>query len=73
MNSGNANVQAHITITTDAINAALRDLEDGCTCRWYALCVNDARHLVKHPILGAVPTCSRCVKLHNLEGNVIVL
>ena len=29
-------------------------------CQWFALCTNDAEGIVKHPILGDVPTCTRC-------------
>lgn len=35
-------------------------------CRWYALCENDADGFVSHPILGAVPTCTRCADKHDL-------
>lgn len=30
------------------------------TCAWFALCANDADGVVDHPILGQVPTCTRC-------------
>lgn len=29
-------------------------------CEWFLLCTNRANGTVKHPILGAVPTCKRC-------------
>lgn len=30
------------------------------TCQWFALCANPATTSIQHPILGSVPTCSRC-------------
>lgn len=36
-------------------------------CEWYALCMNPAEGTVTHPILGEVPTCSRCAGKHNLR------
>ncbi len=36
-------------------------------CQWYARCENPADGVVKHPILGNVPTCTRCAKKHDLE------
>jgi len=36
-------------------------------CQWYALCTNPADGIVKHPILGNVPTCQRCADKHELE------
>jgi hypothetical protein len=36
------------------------------TCSWFALCSNDAAGNVTHPVLGAVPTCSRCAAKHGL-------
>jgi hypothetical protein len=30
------------------------------SCQWFALCDNSADGVVKHPILGNVPTCKRC-------------
>lgn len=35
-------------------------------CQWYALCTNTAVGVVKHPILGNVPTCQRCADKHQL-------
>lgn len=35
-------------------------------CEWYALCTNQAEGVVKHPILGEVPTCGRCARKHDL-------
>lgn len=35
-------------------------------CEWYALCTNEADGLVAHPILGNVPTCTRCADKHSL-------
>lgn len=37
------------------------------TCAWYALCENDATTLVRHPVLGLVPTCERCVEKHAMH------
>lgn len=30
------------------------------TCEWFALCPNPADGTVSHPVLGDVPTCTRC-------------
>jgi hypothetical protein len=30
------------------------------SCQWFALCDNSADGVVKHPVLGNVPTCRRC-------------
>lgn len=35
-------------------------------CQWYALCTNSAAGEVKHPVLGHVPTCTRCAAKHDL-------
>lgn len=37
-------------------------------CEWFLLCANEASVLVPHPILGEVPTCTRCVEKFDLEG-----
>jgi hypothetical protein len=29
-------------------------------CEWFALCANAATTTRPHPILGAIPICSRC-------------
>jgi len=29
-------------------------------CHWFAGCVRQADGVVSHPVLGNVPTCSRC-------------
>lgn len=34
-------------------------------CEWYADCDNYADGSVANPILGAVPTCTRCATKHN--------
>jgi hypothetical protein len=36
-------------------------------CQWYLLCDNPADGMVSHPILGDVPTCTRCATKHDLE------
>jgi hypothetical protein len=40
-------------------------------CKWYLLCTNPADGVVKHPILGNVPTCTRCAEKHDLELMVV--
>ena len=35
-------------------------------CQWYALCALPAAGTVAHPVLGDVPTCSRCAEKHDL-------
>ena len=35
-------------------------------CEWYALCDNPPAGTVTHPILGEVPTCTRCANKHQL-------
>lgn len=40
-------------------------------CEWFALCDREADHLVRHPILGDVPTCERCVEKLNLRDAVV--
>lgn len=30
------------------------------TCRWFALCENEATGTLPHPVLGDVPVCDRC-------------
>lgn len=37
-------------------------------CQWFALCTNGAVAEVPHPVLGAVPTCQRCIDQHKLLG-----
>lgn len=36
-------------------------------CRWFARCDRLADGVVRHPILGDVPTCSRCAEKLDLE------
>lgn len=36
-------------------------------CEWFARCENVADGVVSHPILGLVPTCSRCAAKLDLE------
>ncbi|QIN94208.1 hypothetical protein PP459_gp025 [Streptomyces phage Wakanda] len=36
-------------------------------CEWFAKCTNEADGVVKHPILGDVPTCQRCADKLGLE------
>jgi hypothetical protein len=35
-------------------------------CEWFALCDHPAAGVVKHPVLGDVPTCARCAQQHGL-------
>lgn len=43
---------------------------DFTTCSWYALCDNEATLLVRHAILGGVPTCQRCADRHDLWDRI---
>lgn len=36
-------------------------------CEWFALCDNPAAGAVAHPVLGAVPTCTRCANRFALD------
>lgn len=36
-------------------------------CEWFARCENEAAGIVRHPILGPVPTCERCTSMLGLE------
>lgn len=35
-------------------------------CEYYVLCDHEADGTTDHPLLGKVPTCSRCAKRHDL-------
>lgn len=37
------------------------------TCQWFAFCPNEADGTVAHPVLGDVPTCTRCADQLGLE------
>jgi len=37
-------------------------MKSGGYCQWFALCMQPASVLVRHPILGTVPTCPECVR-----------
>lgn len=37
------------------------------TCEWFAACENEADGVVSHPIIGDVPTCTRCAEKLGLE------
>ena len=39
-------------------------------CGYYAGCPSTPTHVVEHPVLGGVPTCSRCIERHGLEDRV---
>jgi len=39
------------------------------TCEWFALCTNTTTRVVRHPILGDVPTCERCIAKFDLKPN----
>lgn len=43
----------------------------GGLCEWYALCDRPAAHQVRHPILGTVPTCQRCVDKLELADRIV--
>lgn len=47
--------------------AQMRTPDSSVECAWYALCTNASTGTVKHPILGAVPTCDRCADKHDLD------
>lgn len=39
-------------------------------CEWFLWCENTTVRAVRHPLLGAVPTCERCEAEHvSLGGN----
>lgn len=40
-------------------------------CEWFARCENEATHLVRHVVLGAVPTCERCIQKLDLHDLVV--
>lgn len=40
-------------------------------CQWFRGCYNEATALVKHIILGVVPTCERCVERMGLQDEVV--
>jgi hypothetical protein len=52
--------------------AVLRRLQAAAVpvCEWYALCTNPAEGTVAHPVLGPVPTCTRCATKHGLDLQV---
>jgi len=53
-----------------AVANALQDREvqvPTTQCQWFALCDRPAAGVVAHPVLGQVPTCSRCAATHGLE------
>lgn len=52
---------------TEMVELGLADFNEGGPCEWYALCDQEAAGTVDHPALGAVPTCHRCAKKHELE------
>lgn len=39
-------------------------------CEWFALCDRPADGVVAHPILGSVPTCTRCAEKLDLTLEV---
>jgi hypothetical protein len=47
-----------MTMTTSELVAEREALE---TCQWFFLCRSEATAAVRHPILGLVPVCDRCV------------
>lgn len=40
-------------------------------CEWFARCENEVTHLVRHGVLGDVPTCERCVEKLGLHDLVV--
>lgn len=40
------------------------------TCEWFARCEREATHMVRHTILGEIPTCERCVEALDLRDLV---
>ena len=42
-------------------------------CGWYALCDRPADGFVSHPVLGEVPTCTRCATKHDLDLTIPAL
>jgi hypothetical protein len=40
-------------------------------CQWFALCDHEATVQVRHPVLGLVPTCDRCVARMGLQADVV--
>jgi hypothetical protein len=36
-------------------------------CEWFLWCTNPADGVVKHPLLGSVPTCTRCATKLDLD------
>jgi len=47
------------------------DIRSEQACEWFALCEEPAALLVPHPVLGVVPTCSRCAARFDLAGDEI--
>lgn len=41
-------------------------IEIDALCQYYVLCTNAVSGVVRHPVLGWVPTCERCAKRHGL-------
>jgi hypothetical protein len=45
----------------------VKNLPELFTCEFYVLCTNGTARGTAHPILGTVPTCSRCSHRHGLR------
>jgi hypothetical protein len=39
-------------------------------CEWFLRCTREATVLVRHPVLGLVPTCETCVAILGLQRDV---
>ncbi len=46
-------------------------MDTDTVCGWFAQCENEATALVKHIILGLVPTCERCIERMGLQDEVV--
>lgn len=42
-------------------------MSNALPCMWFAACVRPAAGLVRHPIIGNVPTCTHCAERHELN------
>lgn len=47
-------------LAQEAVRVLLDHNSDPIQCGWFALCRKPATGYTKHPVLGSVPTCTRC-------------